>query len=89
MEQLERKINRKTLKDFKSTLRSYKVFNDAKGQIPAFLQENLLDEARCVKIFVNDDYAMMKIFYFQFLKLCFEAEDVDYDTKINKFIVAI
>lgn len=37
MEQLERKINRKTLKDFKTTLRSYKVFNDAKGQIPAFL----------------------------------------------------
>lgn len=89
MEILERKTIRKTLKDFKSTLRTYRVFSDATGHLPRFLQENLLDDARCVKLFCNDDHAVMKVFYFQFLKLCFEAEDVDYDTKINKFIEAI
>lgn len=42
-----------------------------------------------MKIFRDDEHAFLKIFYFQFLKLCFETEDVDYDTKINKFIEAI
>lgn len=38
MEHLETKINKKTLKDFKSTLRSCKVFNDVVGQLPTFLE---------------------------------------------------
>jgi len=48
-----------------------------------------VDEARSIKIFEKDSKAYLKIFYFQFLKLCFESEDVDYDTKINKFIEII
>lgn len=46
----------------------------------------MVDEARSIKIFKNDQLAYIKVFYFQFLKLCFETEDVDYDTKTNKFI---
>lgn len=62
---------KKTLKDFKSSLRSVNLFTDANGKLPIFLNENLLDEARTIKVFQDDSVAYIKIFYFQFLKLCF------------------
>lgn len=65
------KMIKKTLKDFKSSLRSVNLFTDASGKLPTFLNENLLDEARTIKVFRNDSVAYIKIFYFQFLKLCF------------------
>lgn len=86
MEKKQNQNIRRTLKDFKSSLRSWKIFVEASGKLPQFLNQNLVDDARTVKIFLDDDLAYVKIFYFQFLKLCFETEDIDYETKINKFI---
>jgi hypothetical protein len=76
----------KSLRDFKVSDRSSHIFTDATEELPKFLTTNLVDEARSIKIFKKDPCAYIKTFSFQFFKLCFEAEDVDYDTKLNKFI---
>lgn len=72
MENSQRLKNEKSLKDFKSKLKNAKIFNEAIGQLPTFLKQNLVDDARNIKVFKNDEHAYIKIFYFQFLKLCFE-----------------
>jgi hypothetical protein len=40
--------------------------------LPPFFDTNLVDPARVVKIFENDPQASIRIFYYQYLKLCFE-----------------
>ena len=72
MENSQRLKNEKSLKDFKSKLKNPKIFNEPIGQLPTFLKQNLVDDARNIKVFKNDEHAYIKIFYFQFLKLCFE-----------------
>ena len=37
-----------------------------------------------VKLFENDVQANIRVFYYQYLKLCFEAEDCDYEQYIRK-----
>lgn len=52
--------------------------------LPVFFQTNLVDPARVVKFFENDPQAQIRIFYYQYLKLCFELENVNYDVYISK-----
>ena len=37
-----------------------------------------------VKVFTNDPQANIRIFYYQYLKLCFELDNVNYEFYINK-----
>ena len=76
----------KKLSDFKSVMKRPQLFTDSTNTPPLFLETNLVDPARVIKVFSQDPYAYIRIFYFQFLKLCFESEGVDYDGKINKLI---
>lgn len=46
------------------------LFKDA-TRLPEFFLSNLLDPARVVKVFYNDPQANIRIFYYQYLKLCF------------------
>jgi hypothetical protein len=39
---------------------------------------NLVDDSRVVKYFHDDPQANIRIFYYQYLKLCFEIDNVDY-----------
>ena len=43
-----------------------------------------MDPARVVKGFYNDVQANIRVFYFQYLKLCFEIESPNYMTFIHK-----
>lgn len=60
-----------------------KIFVDA-TVLPAFFDSNLVDPARVVKVFLNDPQANIRVFYYQYLKLCFEIDTVDYDMYIQK-----
>jgi len=44
----------------------------------------LVDPNRVVKCFENDPQANLRIFYYQYLKLCFEIDNVDYESYIDK-----
>lgn len=46
------------------------LFPDAQ-QLPDFFEHNLVDPARVVKGFLNDPQANIRVFYYQYLKLCF------------------
>lgn len=46
--------------------------------LPIFFEHNLLDPARVVKVFKNDPQANIRVFYYQYLKLCFELESVNF-----------
>lgn len=37
-----------------------------------------------VKVFYNDPQANIRVFYYEYLKLCFELDTVDYEGYINK-----
>jgi hypothetical protein len=50
------------------------VFKNATG-LPAFFDSNLVDPGRVVKSFLNDPQAHIRIFYYQYLRLCFELEN--------------
>lgn len=63
----------KKLRDFKSMIKKTHPFQELKTEVPEFLEENLVDPARVINIFSGDPYAFIRIFYFQFLKLCFEC----------------
>ena len=43
-----------------------------------------MDPARVVKVFHNDPQANIRVFYFQYLKLCFEQENVNFESYIQK-----
>ena len=47
------------------------VFNDPQ-RLPEFFEHNLVDPARVLKLFVDDPQAHIRVFYYQYLKLCFE-----------------
>jgi hypothetical protein len=47
------------------------IFRDP-AVLPPFFETNLVDPARVVKVFENDPQAEIRIFYYQYLKLCFE-----------------
>ena len=47
-------------------------------RLPDFFSSNLVDPTRVVKAFKNDPQANLRVFYYQYLKLCFEVNDCDY-----------
>lgn len=53
-------------------------------KLPSFFDDQLVDKARIVMAFENDPQAHIRIFYYQYLKLCFELEGVNYDSYIHK-----
>lgn len=72
----------KSLQDFASN-DNESLFPEAKT-LPDFFHHNLVDPARVVKVFTNDPQANIRIFYYQYLKLCFELDNVNYEFYINK-----
>jgi hypothetical protein len=72
----------RSLQDFAST-DSQPLFPEA-TTLPDFFHNNLVDPARVVKAFHNDPQANIRIFYYQYLKLCFELDDADYEGYIGK-----
>lgn len=52
-------------------------------KLPAFFEDNLVDPARVVKSFPNDTQAHIRIFYYQYLRLCFEVPNIDYQYYIS------
>ena len=46
------------------------VFMNA-DNLPPFFNDNLVDPARVVKRFFDDSQAHIRIFYYQYLRLCF------------------
>jgi hypothetical protein len=59
------------------------IFIDA-DKLPAFFDSNLVEPSRVVKVFHNDPQANIRVFYYQYLKLCFEVTDCDYEQYIRK-----
>ena len=49
------------------------VFEDA-VDFPQFFKNNLVDDARIIKVFKNDPQANIRVFYYQYLKICFELD---------------
>jgi hypothetical protein len=41
-------------------------------KLPEFFLENLVDPNRVVKSFIDDPQAHIRVFYYQYLKICFE-----------------
>jgi len=60
-------LNMRSLAEF-STYQE--VFKNATN-LPAFFDSNLVDAGRVVKAFYNDPQAHIRIFYYQYLRLCF------------------
>lgn len=63
-------IDMRSLEDFSSTDNT-PLFKNA-TQLPPFFENNLVDPARVVKVFNDDPQANIRVFYYQYLKLCFE-----------------
>ena len=59
------------------------VFMHAEN-LPAFFNDNLVDPARVVKHFLDDTQAHIRIFYYQYLRLCFEVPNIDYQFYISR-----
>jgi hypothetical protein len=59
------------------------IFVDA-DKLPSFFDTNLVEASRVVKVFRGDPQANIRVFYYQYLKLCFELESVDFEGYINK-----
>ena len=60
------------------------IFPIAEEPLPQFLNENLLDDDRQIRYFFKDPQASLRVFYYQYLKLCFEMQEIDYELYINK-----
>lgn len=73
----------KTLDSFASPNNPHSIFQDADPE-PVFFENNLVDPARVVKHFSSDPQANIRVFYYQYLKLCFELENVDFEGYIRK-----
>lgn len=55
-----------------------------------FFEKHLLHPARRIKALLNDPNANIRAFYLQYLMLCFEIENQNYEfyiTKIQKFLM--
>ena len=72
----------KSIKEFE-TPRTTFLFEDATSY-PSFFKNNLVDDARVIKVFKNDPQANIRVFYYQYLKLCFEIEHPNIDFYISK-----
>jgi len=66
----------RNLQDFATPI-TRSLFQDA-CNLPAFFQNNLVNTARVVKVFHCDPQANIRVFYYQYLKLCFELQNEDY-----------
>lgn len=53
-------------------------------RLPPFFEENLLDDERTVRVLPDSPHAHERVFYFQLLKLIFEAEQTDYEKYLGK-----
>ena len=58
----------RSLKEFAGNQEVFRTPQD----LPEFFSQNLVDPARIVKVFVEDPQAHIRVFYYQYLKLCFE-----------------
>jgi hypothetical protein len=52
--------------------------------LPAFFDQNLVDPARVVKVFYDDPQAHIRVFYYQYLKLCFEYSNSKSEELVQK-----
>jgi hypothetical protein len=52
--------------------------------LPPFFDENLVDPARVVKVFQDDPQAHIRVFYYQYLKLCFEVNHPNSEALVQK-----
>ena len=59
------------------------IFEDAQDY-PQFFKNNLVDDARIIKVFKDDPQANIRVFYYQYLKLCFELDCENVENYINK-----
>lgn len=76
------------MKSLKEFAHYTKVFQDA-TELPEFFDSNLVDPSRVVKAFLQDPNAHIRIYYYQYLKLCFEQENVnflEYTKKMEEII---
>ena len=72
----------KSLREFQ-TPGTAALFSDAES-FPEFFKKNLLDDARVIKVFRDDPQANIRVFYYQYLRLCFEIEHPDVEAYISK-----
>jgi hypothetical protein len=72
----------RSLQDF-AVSESTNIFVDA-DKLPAFFENNLVEASRVVKVFRDDPQANIRVFYYQYLKLCFEVNECDYEQYIRK-----
>jgi hypothetical protein len=72
----------RSLQDF-SVAQLSNIFVDA-DKLPSFFDTNLVEASRVVKVFRGDPQANIRVFYYQYLKLCFEVTDCDYEQYIRK-----
>lgn len=70
----------RSLQEFRSPQDVYKT----PDSLPPFFDENLVDPARVVKVFVEDPQAHIRVFYYQYLKLCFEVSHPNSDSLVQK-----
>lgn len=57
---------------------------------PSFFDKHLVHPGRKIKALLNDPNANIRVFYFQYLMLCFEIENQNYEfyiSKIQKFLL--
>lgn len=73
----------RSLESFASPQSTFEIFRDA-SPLPAFFEHNLVDPSRVVKHFSCDPQANIRVFYYQYLKLCFELENVDFEGYIRR-----
>jgi hypothetical protein len=67
-------LNFKIMRSLREFVERHEVFKDPQ-HLPEFFEQNLVDPARVVKVFLDDPQAHIKVFYYQYLKLCFEINN--------------
>lgn len=70
----------RSLKEFQNQQDVFKTPED----LPAFFDQNLVDPGRIVKVFNDDPQAHIRIFYYQYLKLCFEVTNPKSEELVQK-----
>lgn len=72
----------KSIKQIKNTSNK-PVFAEA-VTYPSFFDKHLINSTRRIKALLNDPNANIRVFYFQYLMLCFEIENPNYEFYISK-----
>jgi len=78
----------KSIREFKNTNKQ-PVLPDAEAY-PVFFDKHLVHPSRRIKALINDPNANIRAFYFQYLMLCYEIENPNYEfyiAKLQKFIM--